>query len=684
MSVNHRSRLPFYCLFLSLLLVVGTAHASTDQPFGYRTVATGLEIPWEIEFGPDSLLWVSERPGILSRIDVETGVKQVLLDIRSSVFTKQEAGMLGFCIYPNFADTPWVYVAYTTGTVDSIEKVVDRFTFKDDTLIDPVRIFTLAPAGDFHQGCRLYIDDERKLWITGGDNPGSNLAVDDTWLAGKLLRLNLDGSIPDDNPVPGLPFWSKGHRNIQGFVQLPNGNIWTSEHGNVIEDEINLIVKGGNYGWPFVEGPCDLPDEIEYCDSANVIQPKWSTGDITFAPCGLRYYNHDKFPRLKHSLLQVFLKKAKLMQFTLNEAGDSIVSSHSYLSNSIGRIRDIAISADGRIFLCTSNREPNGYLPFPLDSDDRIVELEEYTADCEMAIVIPSDTVHISAVPGFMRYFSIPITNTGECPRTLVSNYSKVDSNLAYLRGTNWRMPLVLVPGQTYHTQAEFDPAENKEYYQGIVMIFDDTSYHTIHVVGNTQAGMIASADTSITVFLPNNSPVNLPIVFKSVGELPCTIQSMSLQTATPDGFTTDSDPTGTIVPSDSVTVMMRIAFDEPGTYSCKVNLATDSYMSPSVHVIAVRSQPESVAEYTAIHKLTAFPNPFSGTTAVHIPETLLYGTVTITNQLGMVLWTGSASHTSFDVNAMNISGSATATGPLYLTVRKGTEIGTCMLLVLR
>ena len=678
--------LPFNIAIIAvaLLVVCSSSKASTDQPFGYETVFTDLTIPWEIEFGPDSLLWVTERPGLFSRINLETGTKSTILDLRNSVHAENETGMLGFCFHPNFADTPWVFVAYVTGTSEHIVRVVERFTFTGDSLVDPVRVFTFDPAGPYHQGCRLFIDDNRMLWVTMGDTPGGDLALSDTTTVGKLLRMNLDGSAPDDNPLPGNLLWTKGHRNIQGFVQLPNGIIWTSEHGNIIEDEVNLIVKGGNYGWPYIEGIADLPDEISYRDSTGARDPKWSTGpETTFAPCGLRYYNSDKHARLKNSLLLAFLKDSKLMQFELNGAGDSIVATHTFLNRSIGRIRDIAIGNDGSIYLCTSNREPNGYLPFPLADDDRIVRLIEYTEDCPPNLDIP-DTVRVAAVPGYPREFTIPITNNAACPTKI--DYSWNLTAVEELRSTQWRIPIVLIPGQTYLTNAIFEPTADSLYTQTIGLGYEVNNQENIYLFGNTDVGVLASKTESITIHVPPVCDTTLDLHFFNPGTQTVSITGASIEypqgSVWDDIFTMQPPSLDAVAAHDSVSVPVRITTTASGTYGCTVSLSNDSYLTPSVQVIVVASPVESVTEPRTFVELSATPNPLVGSTRVSVPDALVGGSVNVFDALGNLVASLSAQSNSLVWDGTSADGQQVAQGAYYITIHNNVNVGTCMVVI--
>lgn len=172
-------------------------------------------------------------------------------------------------------------------------------------------------------------------------------------LSGKILRINLDGTLPSDNPLAGSPIWSLGHRNAQGLV-FAKGRLYSAEHGNTTDDEVNIIQKGRNYGWPNVEGYCNNGSEPAFCSSNNVVEPiqAWSP---TIAPSGLDYYNSTAIPQWRNSLLLAVLKDSELLQLKLNDAGDRVEAVNTYYKSTYGRLRDVCVAPDGKVYLITSN-----------------------------------------------------------------------------------------------------------------------------------------------------------------------------------------------------------------------------------------------------------------------------------------------------------------------------------------
>jgi glucose/arabinose dehydrogenase len=332
-----------------------------------RTVKSGLNFPWEILWGQDNFIWMTERNGKISKIDPLDGSTVFSHNI-PEVVSNGEGGLLGMVQHPQFATNGIFFVVFNYNNNGTYTEKVVRYTYSNNTVTNPVTIFDNIPSANIHNGSRLVISNEitPKLYISTGDAANISLVQDPVAKAGKILRINLDGSIPADNPVAGNPYWSFGHRNPQGLV-MANNILYSSEHGPNIEDEINIIEKGRNYGWPDVKGPCNDPAEITFCNDKNVKIPIWSSGSVTIATCGLDYYNADLIPQWKNSLLMVTLKDATLYQFQLSANGQAITGSKQYFRSSWGRLRDVCVSPAGRVYLCTSNGGNN----------DKLIEIQK-------------------------------------------------------------------------------------------------------------------------------------------------------------------------------------------------------------------------------------------------------------------------------------------------------------------
>ncbi|NJO26048.1 MAG: PQQ-dependent sugar dehydrogenase, partial [Bacteroidia bacterium] len=256
-------------------------------------------------WGPDNHIWLTERSGKISRLNPSTGTVTPVITI-SEVAANGEGGLLGMVLHPDFSSSPQVFVVYNYNNGGNYREKVVRYTYNGTTLVNPFTVIDNINAASIHNGSRLVIIND-KLFITTGDAANTSLPQNTSSVNGKILRLNLDGTIPADNPTSGNPVWSWGHRNPQGLV-FANNIMYSSEHGPSNDDEINIIEKGRNYGWPDVEGFCNTGSEQNFCAANNVKEPIY-TWTPTVATCGLDYYSSDRIPQWKNSLLLATLKK---------------------------------------------------------------------------------------------------------------------------------------------------------------------------------------------------------------------------------------------------------------------------------------------------------------------------------------------------------------------------------------
>jgi glucose/arabinose dehydrogenase len=344
----------FACWPLVLWLSCKDKQSEPIAPGSIRTVKTGLNYPWEIIWGYDNHIWMTERDGKISRIDPVNGNTTFSFTVPDAE-SNNEGGLLGMALHPNFAQNGFLYVAYNYRNSGSYKEKLVRYTFANNTLNNPTVLLDGIEGSTNHDGSRLWITDEAnpKIFMTTGDASNQSLAQNTSSINGKVLRLNIDGSIPTDNPIPNNRVWSYGHRNQQGLV-MANNILYASEHGPDIEDELNIIEKGRNYGWPGVNGPCN-GGEASFCTANNVKEPIWSSGNGTIAVCGLDYYNKNLIPQWKNSLLMLTLKNSSMWQMKLSDDGRSIVQTQSFFKDQWGRLRDLCISPDGKVYVCTSN-----------------------------------------------------------------------------------------------------------------------------------------------------------------------------------------------------------------------------------------------------------------------------------------------------------------------------------------
>lgn len=358
--------------FLALILTCYSGYSQIQLEntlVSERVVTTNLDVPWDMTYSNDGWIWFTELSGQISRVNPDTNVKELIYTVPDVQVFGFSAGMHSIVLHPDFPTTPYVYVHYTNTTTTS--KIV-RYTYGIDsnTLSSPLVILDNIPGSVSHNGSRMLILNDKLLISIGDAYSNPSTAQDLNTLNGSMLRMNLDGTIPADNPMSNSYIWSYGHRNPQGLC-TGNGKIYSSEHGASTNDEINIIEENRNYGWPNVEGYCDLSSEMAFCTSENVAEPIWTWTPAT-APCGMDYFNHSSIPEWQNSLLLAVLKDKRLIQLQLSADGNSIIEANSYLVNAYGRLRDVLVIPDGRIFICTTNKD---YAGTPTANDDKIIEL---------------------------------------------------------------------------------------------------------------------------------------------------------------------------------------------------------------------------------------------------------------------------------------------------------------------
>jgi glucose/arabinose dehydrogenase len=326
-------------------------------------VAQGLEVPWSLAFAPDGRLFFTERPG---RVRVVWGGK-LLADpwAQIEVARRGEGGLLGLALDPEFSRTGYVYIYYTyRDVVGRLRSRVVRLQDRDGRAWEEKVILEGIPGSGIHNGGRLRFGPDGKLYITTGDAADSSLAQDLSSLAGKILRLNPDGSVPEDNPFFGSPVYSYGHRNPQGLDWHPDtGTLVASEHGPRGQDEVNVIVPGGNYGWPAVTGEQRDPQ---------FISPLRQTGQETWAPSGASFYTGSLFPQWRGDLFIATLRGMHLHRLRLDASTTRVVEEEVLFRGELGRLRDVVVGPDGALYLATSNRDGRGS---PMAEDDRILRV---------------------------------------------------------------------------------------------------------------------------------------------------------------------------------------------------------------------------------------------------------------------------------------------------------------------
>jgi glucose/arabinose dehydrogenase len=223
-------------------------------------------------------------------------------------------------------------------------------------------IIDKIPGGRIHNGGRIKIGPDQKLYITTGDSGVANLAQDIQSLAGKILRLHLDGRIPSNNPFPNSPVYSLGHRNPQGLAWNSNNVLYASEHGQSANDEINIIQPGANYGWPIAQGSDIIQGNMS-------VRPLVHSNLRTWAPSGMAYLHQGQW---KGRLLVACLRGEQLISITLHNNGTEVENLAMWLVDQFGRLREVFEAEDGSIYLTTSNLDGRGN---PTTSDDKMIRL---------------------------------------------------------------------------------------------------------------------------------------------------------------------------------------------------------------------------------------------------------------------------------------------------------------------
>ena len=418
---------------LIILLSVSLLAIQQLERFTFRVVTTGLQNPWEVAWGPDQNLWVTERTGKrITRVNVTDGSKSTAATIDEVFQNHGQDGLLGMALHPGLqrnTGNDYVYVAYTydadAGPNLDRRGKIRRYTYDSSTrtLQKPVDLISGLPAGTDHIAMRLAFGPDQKLYLSVGDQGANWLqnycnlnraqelptsaevgAKDYTKYQGKVLRLNLDGSIPPDNPsFAGVRshIYTTGHRNPQGLAFGPGGRLYSSEHGPDTDDEFNLIEAGKNYGWPFVAGynddrvyvysswaeskavPCAsmpfdqtiIPPSVPQRKESSWSNPDFraplktfftvandydvrTQGSATIAPGGLEIYpSSGPIPGWGDSALVLSLKSGQVYRVKLNSAGTGAAGEPTQHFKSTNRYRDIAIHPNGRtVYLVTDNQ----------------------------------------------------------------------------------------------------------------------------------------------------------------------------------------------------------------------------------------------------------------------------------------------------------------------------------------
>ena len=330
-----------------------------DESTGYthEVVVPELQIPWGMAFLPDGSMLITEKSGEL--IHFSNGKKEQVQGV-PEVYVRGQGGLLDVVLHPEYESNGWIYLTYASseGEGDGGHTALARTKLENGKLVDTEVLYKASPnttAGQ-HFGSRIAFDDEGYLYFSIGERGNEHENPQDiTRDGGKVYRLNDDGSVPGDNPFAGEEegidaIYSYGHRNPQGMIVNPEtGEVWVHEHGPMGGDEINVVKKGANYGWPEVTYGIDYDGSTI---SDETTGPEYEAPIFywvpSIAPSGMLYVTSDKYPELKGDLLVGSLKFQYVEHLELE--GRKVVARHKMLEG-IGRIRDIRQGPDGFIYI---------------------------------------------------------------------------------------------------------------------------------------------------------------------------------------------------------------------------------------------------------------------------------------------------------------------------------------------
>jgi glucose/arabinose dehydrogenase len=334
-----------------------------------ETVATNLFVPWSFVWTSPSRMLITERNGQVRVIENGELISEPIY-IFDDVASSGEAGLLSVEIHPNYSENKFVYFSLTRQTESGNELQVIRLVDEGSTLSNPMTIISGIPAAQYHDGSALRFGPDGKLYLTTGDATDKSTPQDLNSLAGKTLRMNDDGSVPNDNPFEGSLVYSYGHRNSQGIDWHPvNGELYASEHGPSVfdgpagGDEVNRIIAGKNYGWPIVSHEESLEGAK---DPLIVFTP-------AEAPASMLVYSGKVFPQFTNNLFFGALRGEGLVRLVLGKNNpDKIIEVEKLADINYGRIRFVTEGPDGYIYFSTSNRDGRGK---PQPGDDKIFRL---------------------------------------------------------------------------------------------------------------------------------------------------------------------------------------------------------------------------------------------------------------------------------------------------------------------
>jgi glucose/arabinose dehydrogenase len=321
-------------------------------------IATNFEVPWGLDFLPGGDALMTERDtGRLLRMNASSGdIEEVG---RLPEEGSGEGGALGLAVSPNYERDGYVYAHYSTQR----DNRVVRFRLGEE----PEPILTGIPVNSYHDGGRISFGPDGMLYVATGDAGVGDSAQDRSSLGGKILRIEPDGDIPEDNPFPNSPVYTWGHRNVEGLAWDVDGQLYASEFGAGRYDEVNLVRPGENYGWPEYEG-----DGGEEAEAAGYVNPITTWRPPEASPSGAEVVKNGAIPQWEGDLFVAALRGERLWRLELDEDGN-VLEREELLQDEVGRIRNVVQAPDGSLWITTSNLDGHGD---PVsDEDDRIIRL---------------------------------------------------------------------------------------------------------------------------------------------------------------------------------------------------------------------------------------------------------------------------------------------------------------------
>lgn len=322
-------------------------------------LAEGLENPWSMAFLPDGRILIAERPGRI-RIFADNELKPETIEGLPAIWSHGQGGLLDIVLHPDYEDNRLIYLAYASQENGIGNTTIARARLEGNNLRDTEVLFKGDPATDskYHFGCRIVFDRDTYMYFTIGDRGVMENGQMKSNHHGKVMRLHDDGSVPDDNPFVGQEgakpeIWNYGHRNIQGMTLHPvTGQLWSHEHGPKGGDEVNLEIKGANYGWPLVSFGINYNGTIITNDTTlpGMTDPLhyWVP---SIAPCGMCFVTSDKYPDWSGNLLVGALAGQQIQRLVFNE-NNKVVHTEK-LFEGMARFRDIRQGPDGYIYVLT-------------------------------------------------------------------------------------------------------------------------------------------------------------------------------------------------------------------------------------------------------------------------------------------------------------------------------------------